>query len=154
MISGPTFRRALIAPILGILLLPCIAAAQSESVPFDSEHWLRPQGQIVERGGRDCLVGNAYLQGVEFENGTIEVDLLTDGGRGYPGIVFRVQSPGNGEHVYVRPHRAGLYPDAVQYAPRFNGIGGWQLFNGTGYTAPVELPADEWVHLKLEVRGH
>lgn len=153
MIPRPTFRKALATPILGILLVSGLALAESESVPFDSERWLLPQAQMAERGGRPCLVGNAYLQGLEFENGTIEVDLLADGGRAYPGIVFRVQSPGNGEHIYVRPHRAGLYPDAAQYAPRFNAIGGWQLFNGAGYTAAVELPADEWVHLKLEVQG-
>jgi len=152
--NKPRRHTVLVPTILAVLLLPCLAAAESESVPFDSDRWVRPAAQIVERGGRTCLFGSASLRDVEFADGTIEVDLLADHGRSYPGIYFRMQDPDNSEHVYVRPHRAGHYSDAVQYASRFNGIGGWQLFNGTGYTAPVELPVDEWVPLKLEVRGH
>ena len=41
----------------------------------------------------------------------------------------------------------------MQYTPVFNGIAGWQLYNGEGYTAGVELPEGEWIHLKLEVSG-
>ena len=72
------------------------------------------------------------------------------GARSYPGLVFGMQPDvDNGEHVYVGPHRAELYPDAVQYAPIVNGIGSWQLCNGDGFTAATELPADRWVHPRL-----
>ncbi len=54
--------------------------------------------------------------------------------------------------VYFRPHRAGLYPDALQYAPVFNGETCWQLFSGPGYTSNVLLPENRWVHLRLEVK--
>jgi len=154
MTSKPTRRMKLVPILLGVLLLPCLAGAESVSVPFDADHWLLPAAQVVERGGRTCLFGNAALKDVEFADGTIEVDLLADHGRSYPGIYFRMKDPANAEHIYVRPHRAGHYTDAVQYASRFNAIGGWQLFNGTGYTTAVELPVDEWVPLKPEVRGH
>jgi len=104
---------------------------------------------------RKCLIGSAFLKDVEFENGVIEVDLAVAGqkARTYPGLIFRIQSPGNYEHVYIRPHRASLYPDAIQYVPAFNGIDGWQLYNGENYTSAADIPYNKWVHFKLEVSG-
>ncbi len=109
--------------------------------------------EIANRFGRECLSGTAYLKDLQFQDGVIEVDIAVDGTRSYPGIMFRMQSEGDYERLYVRPHRAGLYPDAIQYTPVFNGVEGWQLYNGTGYTAAAELPAREWIRLRLEVRG-
>jgi len=83
----------------------------------------------------------------------VEVDVALTGSRSYPGIVFHLQSPREYEHIYVRPHRAGLYPDAVQYAPTANGISSWQLYNGDGFTAATELPENEWVTVRLEFAG-
>jgi len=51
-----------------------------------------------------------------------------------------MESEQDHERVYLRPHRAGLYPDALQYTPTFNGLAGWQLYNGDGCTALVTLP--------------
>jgi len=96
-------------------------------------------------------MGAALLKGIEFENGIIEVDVAVDGRRSYPGIIFRMQSQFNRERVYIRPHRAGLYEDALQYVPTINGIDGWQLYTGTGYTSSVSLPEGKWVHVRLEV---
>jgi len=98
-------------------------------------------------------MGAALLKGIEFENGIIEVDVAVDGRRSYPGIIFRMQSQFNRERVYIRPHRAGLYDDALQYVPTINGIDGWQLYTGTGYTAPLSIPEGEWIHIRLEVMG-
>jgi sugar lactone lactonase YvrE len=142
----------IIVLVLGLLLVAGTAWTQ-EAVPLDSDRWNVAAGELTERGGRECLAGAAVLSDVEFENGIIEVDLLTDGSRSYPGIVFRLQSQENYERVYIRPHRGGLYPDAVQYTPIFNRIAGWQLYNGEGYTAIAEFPEGEWFTLKLEVKG-
>lgn len=139
--------------MLGALLLAAPANAQTGVVDFRSERWNLVDAEIANRYGRACLSGAAYLEDVEFENGVIEVDIAVDGSRSYPGLVFRMQSEADYERLYVRPHRAGLYPDAIQYTPTFNGIAGWQLYNGEGYTAGAEIPAGEWIHMKLEVHG-
>jgi len=130
------------------------AFAQGDFVDFDSARWARAVGaRVVDHLGRKSLMGNAYLPDVAFENGVIEVDIAVTGERSYPGIVFRAWSEEDCEHIYIRPHRAGLYPDAIQYAPKIKGIGSWQLCNGPGYTASAEFPADEWMHVRLEVKG-
>jgi sugar lactone lactonase YvrE len=127
--------------------------AQDVGVPFDSDRWILQNAEIVEKLGRKCLTGSGYLKDVEFENGVIEVDVALSGHRSYPGIIFRVQSQANYERIYLRPHRANLYPDAVQYTPSFNGVSGWQLYNGKGYTSAATLPSKQWLRLKIEVMG-
>jgi sugar lactone lactonase YvrE len=100
-------------------------------------------------------MGTAFLRDASFRDGVVEVDVAVTGARSYPGILFRVASPREFERVYLRPHRAGPagYPDAVQYVPGFNGIDGWQLYNGDGFTAAATLPPGEWIRLRLEVKG-
>lgn len=128
-------------------------AAARGAVPFSSDRWRIVAGDVLEYMGRDCLEGTAILEDVEFVDGTIEVDIVMDGRRSYPGVVFRVQPGGEYERFYIRPHRAGLYPDAMQYTPVFHNLAGWQLYNGHGYTAGVEIPRDEWVPVRIEVEG-
>jgi sugar lactone lactonase YvrE len=140
--------------LLCVLLLPAaIAHSQSEIIDFDSDQWIFRNADTSEYMHRKCLSGFAYLKDVEFENGVIEVDVAVDGSRSYPGLIFRMQSPQNYERYYMRPHRMGLYPDAHQYTPVINGIAGWQLYNGEGYTSGGDVPANQWVHLRLEVMG-
>ena len=95
------------------------------------------------------------MNDVDFENGIIEVDIAVKDNkvRGYPGIIFRMQSPENYERFYIRPHRASLYPDALQYMPVINGVECWQLYNGDGYTANAYIPAKQWIHIKMEISG-
>jgi len=135
------------------LLQNSIVAQKTSHIPFNNENWKFFNGEVVEYLGRQSLSGTASLQGVEFENGVIEFDIAINGKRSYPGVFFRVQSPANYEHFYIRPHRVGLYPDALQYTPAFNGSSCWQLYNGEGYTSAVNMPKDEWVHVKLEISG-
>ena len=127
--------------------------AQDDVIAFDSDRWVVLNGEEVSLFGRRCFSGAAYLKDVEFENGVIEVDVAVDGSRSYPGLIFRLRSLRDYERVYLRPHRAGLYPDAIQYTPVINGIAGWQLYNGDGYTAGARIPIGEWLHLRLEVSG-
>lgn len=122
-------------------------------IAFDSDRWVLVGAARSEFLGRDALAGFAYLKDVELDDGVIEVDVAVTGSRSYPGIVFRMQSQDNYERFYIRPHRAGLYPDALQYVPVFNGIAGWQLYNGDGFTAEASIPADQWVPLRLELGG-
>jgi hypothetical protein len=41
----------------------------------------------------------------------------------------------------------------MQYTPVLKTGRNWQLFNGPGFTGPVDIPKDEWFHLRLEVTG-
>jgi sugar lactone lactonase YvrE len=129
------------------------SVANGEIIDFQSDRWIKEDAEVVLHMDRTCLSGVAHLKDVSFTNGVIEVDIAMDGSRSYPGITFRVQSGENYERLYLRPHRAGLYPDAIQYTPVFNGVAGWQLYNGDGFTAGAEILADQWVHLKIEVLG-
>jgi sugar lactone lactonase YvrE len=138
---------------LAMLLFATGTDAQEQAVPFDSQRWHIADGGMRDHLGRACFSGAAYLDDVDVENGVVEVDLAVDGSRSYPGIIFRVQSEDNYERLYLRPHRSPLYPDAIQYTPVINGVAGWQLYNGEGYTAGAEIPANEWLHLKLEYEG-
>jgi sugar lactone lactonase YvrE len=140
----------------GILLVsPPTFSQEGETVGFDSDRWNIVDGEVVEHLGRKCLLGTAFLEDVDFGNGVIEVDMVVDNAiRSYPGIVFRKQSEFDYERFYVRPHRSnGLYDDALQYVPVINGIAGWQLYSGEGFTAPIRIKSGEWVHLKLEIHG-
>ncbi|MGD8868938.1 MAG: hypothetical protein PVI01_15015, partial [Gemmatimonadales bacterium] len=142
---------------LVLIGMPFVAAgsvnAQEDVIAFDSDRWVVLNGEQADRFGRRCFSGAAYLKDVEFENGVIEVDVAVNGSRSYPGLIFRLQSPRDYERVYLRPHRAGLYPDAIQYVPVSNGIAGWQLYNGDGFTAGAQIPKGEWLRLRLEVSG-
>jgi sugar lactone lactonase YvrE len=138
---------------LCFFLFVAIVAAQDGIIDFESDRWELKNAEIVQHMERKCLMGNAFLKDVEFENGVIEVDIAVDGKTSYPGILFRMQSEKDYERFYIRPHRAGRYPDALQYTPGFNGIDGWQLYNGNGCTAGAEMLTDRWVHLKMEVFG-
>lgn len=123
-------------------------------IDFDSEQFQIVKGKTMEHLERTAFMGTGYITDAEFENGIIEFDLAVNGKRSYPGIYFRVQSQEDYEHFYVRPHRSGLYPDALQYCPTTNGIGSWQLFNGNGYTSATEkFPMNEWFHVRIEVLG-
>lgn len=41
----------------------------------------------------------------------------------------------------------------LQYVPAWNNIDAWQLYSGSGYTAPAVVPAGRWIHVKIEVAG-
>ncbi len=129
------------------------AQAERLVVDFDSTVWNKGRAEVVDHMDRKCLIGRALLEGVEFKNGIIEVDIATSRVRSYPGIIFRYQSEGNYERIYIRPHRAPFYSDAIQYTPETNGISGWQLYNGDGYTSSTEIPEDEWITLRMEIKG-
>ncbi len=143
-------RLMIVLPFLLVCAIPIEAAAQN--VEFEPGRWNLKQAKLKEVRGRNCLSGTAFLNGVKLKDGVIDVDLLVTGAQSYPGIIFRRSADGEFERIYLRPHRAGHYPDAVQYTPTFNGSEAWQLYNGSGYTAACDLQPDNWIHLRLEFR--
>jgi sugar lactone lactonase YvrE len=148
-------ERAKRTAILMILALAAGGASAGEmvTVPVDSDQWTLAGGRVMDHLDRMALAGGASLDGVVFTDGTIEVDVAVTGSTSYPGIDFRIQPDGDAEHIYLRPHRIARYGDGVQYTPKFNGVSCWQLYNGDGATAGVDIPAGEWFTLRLEVAG-
>jgi hypothetical protein len=65
---------------------------------------------------------------------------------------FRMVDDGNHEEFYLRPHKSGL-PDAIQYAPVFQGQSAWQLHHGPGGTAAVVFEAGAWTHVRVVLQG-
>lgn len=146
------------ALLIGSILPTGPASADSHVTPpapieFTADRWDLSGATVTEHLSRASLAGVAVLRDTLFRDGVIEVDLAVTGAPGYPGILFRMQSDGDYERIYLRPHRAGRYPDAIHYAPSFHGVTGWQLYFGEGYTAAVQLPPGEWIHLRLEFTG-
>ncbi|HEY2561446.1 MAG TPA: hypothetical protein VGI48_17175 [Caldimonas sp.] len=146
------------------LAAACLAAAAAHAqapgvlaVAFDSPRWeLEGNAKRTSVQGRDCLMldgAAALVKGFELRDGVVDVDVVTSARRGFFGLQFRVADDGaNSEWVYLRQHKSGL-PDAMQYTPVLNTGLNWQLFSGPGFTAAVDIPRDEWFHLRLEVIG-
>ncbi len=132
--------------------------AEEGPIPLEARYWTLDNARIVDQAGRRAVTGLAVLKDVVFRDGVIEFDVWAPdvrmtGGRAYPGVLFRMRSPDEAERLYIRPHRAGLYADAVQYTPVFNGVAGWQLYNGDGFTNSLRFPLGEWVPVRIEVAG-
>ena len=136
-------------------MLMHLALAAALAVPPDSPRWqIEGQGKITEYAGRQSIFldgGVAILKDLELRDGIIDVDVATPAQRGFFGLQFRMDAP-NVEWIYLRPHRS-TYPDAIQYTPVLNTGLNWQLYNGEGFTAPVDIPKNEWFHLRLVLTG-
>jgi hypothetical protein len=123
----------------------------------DSPRWsLEGQASVAEYLGRKALLLNgaeAIVKDLELRDGVIDVDVATPARRGFFGIEFRIGADqGSAEWVYLRQHKSGA-PDAMQYTPVLNTGLNWQIYNGPGFTGPVEIPLETWIHLRLVVAG-
>lgn len=129
----------------------------TESVDFDSGRWqiIDEKARIEDHLGRKSLFlasGLAYLKDASFENGVIEVDVAAVNRPSFIGMIFRSENPDEYELLYFRPHKSGQ-PDAVQYTPTFNGSPAWQLYTGEGFNTAVDILADQWLHVRIEISG-
>ncbi len=125
----------------------------AQVIPFSSDRWdiEAEEYELAEFNGQETLVlkgGIAYLNDVDFLNGTIEFDIAIPDQRGFMGAVWRLQDRQNYEEFYLRPHQSGN-PDANQYTPVFNGLASWQLYHGEGYGREVNYIYDNWMHIKI-----
>lgn len=149
-------RVAILAVVFGGLLGDGAAGAVI-IVPADSPQWdLQGQAKVQDYLGRKSIYlngGAAILKDFEMRDAVIDVDVATPAPRGFFGIQFRIAGDGaNAEWVYLRQHKSGQ-ADAMQYTPVLNGGLNWQIYNGPGFTGPVDIPKDEWFHMRLEVAG-
>ena len=152
------FRR--FAPCAVLFLAGSLLTAQGAppvDVPADSSHWsLQGKASVVDFQGHHAILldgGLAVLNDFDLRDGVIDADVYTPAKHGFVGFQFRLDTTGAwGEWVYLRQHESGL-PDAMQYTPIFNTGANWQLYNGPGFTGQVDIPRDEWFHLRLEITG-
>jgi len=134
-----------------------VVHAQAQSIPPDSSRWeLEGQAKVTDYQNRKSLFldgGAAILKDLQMRDAVIDVDVATPANRGFFGIQFRLTDDGaNSEWIYLRQHKSGL-PDAIQYTPVLNTGLNWQIYNGPGFTAAVDIPKDVWFHLRVKVAG-
>jgi hypothetical protein len=129
----------------------------AQSLPFSGGAWeLRGDSSaVVVDGGREELrmqTGLAYMRDVRLQDGTIDVDVMVTRRRSFVYLMFRMQDDREYEEVYLRPHKSSL-PDAVQYAPVYQGQSAWQLFHGASGTTATNIEPGVWTRLRLVVAG-
>jgi hypothetical protein len=135
-----------------------LAAAEAQPLPLKAGGDWELQGPSVklERfDGRDVLSvenGLAYERGVRLQDGTIDFDLQVTRRRSFVYLMFRMADDRNYEEIYLRPHKSSL-PDAIQYAPVYQGASAWQLYHGPGATAAVTFEPGAWTHVRLVLQG-
>jgi len=122
---------------------PTVAQGETTAVPMQEDAWefIGDAHGFVNFGGREALHlerGRAWVKGAGLRDGTIEFDLWVEEERNFSGVYFRAVDNANNEHFYVRQHQSGN-PDATQYTPVYNGVSGWQIYVGAGFTIPLEL---------------
>lgn len=125
------------------------AGVQTEIIEYKGKKAIR---LMPEKGERI-----AYLKDLEFVNGIIELDIAAI--PYYTGIVFRIRSPHIYEGIYFRPQNSRLSDPirrghTVQYIanPRYT----WYYLREKfpeKYEAAVDIPPDEWFHVKVAVAG-
>ncbi|HEV8394866.1 MAG TPA: hypothetical protein VGQ37_11365 [Vicinamibacterales bacterium] len=157
-LSSDSRRRALLAVLMAAsVACPAAAPVGAEPVAPDSPRWfLEGAAKVGDYLGRRSIRldgGGATLKDFELRDGVIDVDVATPASRGFFGVQFRISADGNnGEWVYLRQHKSGL-PDALQYTPVLGTGLNWQIYNGAGFTGPMEIPRSRWFHLRLELTG-
>jgi hypothetical protein len=141
--------------VLGCTAMVHAQSSATVSLPPDSPRWLfQGETKTSEYLGRKCLSingGAASVKDLKLRDGVIDVDVATPANRGFFGIQFRIDGD-NAEWVYLRQHKSGN-PDAIQYTPVLNTGLNWQIYNGPGFTGPVDIPKNVWFHLRLELTG-
>jgi hypothetical protein len=146
--------------LVALLLFSCALTAQTanqRALPFSDKAW-KLEGErtaIVKDGAREVLqieTGGARWPDARFEDGAIDFDVQVTSRRSFVYVEFRGVAEGELEEMYLRPHKANL-PDAIQYAPVWQGLSSWQLYHGPGATAAVGFDPGEWTHVRLIVQG-
>jgi hypothetical protein len=147
---------SLIAAVLYSYALAAQTATE-RPLPISDKAW-ELQGErttIAREGDRDVLqveTGAGRRRDVRFEDGTIDLDVQLTSRRSFVYIEFRAVGDGENEEVYLRPHKSSL-PDAVQYAPVWQGRSSWQLYHGPGGTAAVSFEPGAWTHVRVNFEG-
>jgi hypothetical protein len=134
-----------------------LASAQPQSLPLLDGGWelKGPSVKLERYDGRDVLSvenGVAYRRDVRLQDGTVDFDVQITRRRSFVYLMFRMADDREYEDFYLRPHKSSL-PDAIQYAPVYQGASAWQLYHGPGATAAVTFEPGAWTHVRLVLSG-
>jgi hypothetical protein len=181
--------RTICVPILVLLLAlsasPIAAQGNAFDLSLNAASQVRPRNVTVEAvqyGGSDALEVRlvdpyrgpdtdtfAFVPGVDFHDGTIEVDVAGSplpsalpGARGFVGVAFRIDAEGGSfacESFYIRPTN-GRAEDQVRrnHSTQYFSYPGYD-FDRLRREAPgqyesyADLVPGEWTHLRIEVAG-
>jgi len=132
-------------------------AGAQQALPFSDAGWdLKGKTIAVERGeaGGTLSVENgvAYRRDVKLLDGAIDFDVQLTRRRSFVFVMFRMQADHEYQEFYLRPHKSNL-PDAVQYAPVWQGNSAWQLHHGPGGTAAMGFEPGAWTHVRVLLKG-
>ncbi len=131
------------------------AWAAAKAISFSDGGWeLKDGARVASVGGREVLElegGTAYRRDVQFQDGTIDFDVELTRRRSFVYLMFRMADDHEYEEFYLRPHKSN-FPDAVQYAPVWQGQSAWQLHRGPGGTAMLALEPG-WTHVRVVAKG-
>ena len=148
--------RTLLATLLFAAAAGAFADDSSRPIPLDAAHWrLSGDAKFETFLGRPALRmcnAEAVAKNVSFRDGTLEFDIAVSTRRNFPMVGLRRQGEGEYEEFYFRTHKSEL-PDAIQYVPAYQGVGGWQLYHGPGFTAKAPFPRDQWFPVKIVLSG-
>ena len=109
-------------------------------------------GEFLGRRAVYLPSGFLNVKAARFRDGIVDADVASKPGGLFVGIAFRVESEANMEVVYLRPLASDTI-EAMQYTPRLNGDAIWQLLNSGHEKAKAHIPQNQWIHIKIEVRG-
>jgi len=149
------------------LSLTDASGMEAHNVKFEAASYQGRKAVLVTTLSNKDSAGFALLPGVDFQDGTIEVDLavkvLTPPGvrmPGFTGLMFRAKPDGSEyELFYLRPKNAlaenqSMRNHAVQYSAE-PGYGWYKLRREWPfvYESYAEIEPDRWTHLKIAVAG-
>jgi len=109
-------------------------------------------GEFLGRGAVYLPSGLLTVKAAKFRDGIVDADVANKPGGLFLGIAFRIESEANMEVVYLRPGASDTI-EAMQYTPRLNGDAIWQVLNSAHEKAKAHIPQNQWMHIKLIVRG-
>jgi len=181
-----TVRLSALAVLLSCSTVPIAAAAESTvALALDDASVVTPHNvtvRAVRHAGSDALeirqAGRikgfepdtfAYIPGLDFHDGTIEVDVAGSllpsalpAARGFVGVTFRIDVAGGtfaNEGLYVRPTN-GRADDQVRrnHSTQYFSYPDYDFDRlrreSPGmYESYVDVLPDEWIHLRIEVAG-
>jgi hypothetical protein len=134
-----------------------LASAQAQPLPLTDGGWelKGPSVKLERHDGRDVLSvenGFAYRRDVRLQDGAVDFDVQVTRRRSFVYLMFRMADDREYEDMYLRPHKSSL-PDAIQYAPVYQGASAWQLYHGPGATAAATFEPGAWTHVRLVLQG-
>lgn len=140
-----------------LISLNIVSAQNKVNAIFNKDFWdvKAEKFEFVTYKGKPALFlekGFALLKDSKLKNGIIDYDVSFEEGRKFASLQFRVKDIENYEEFYLRGHQSGN-PDAMQYTPVFNGISGWQLYHGKGYSNAYNFNFKKWMHVRLVIVG-